>query len=1740
MFFASVATFRTILRFKIFENRYFLHSFFSQVRESNTNKNILYFIGFWGLDVLLLIPVIGVWLTFNSAFEELRTLASNPFQVRELISNSFIMGFLPAIGSSIGIIGFISLVWLFTNIAIIDVINYFERKWHNVWGKVREDRLRATIAPDSKPNIWINRLTDAISQFWAKKRLNLLIWLSPLIVPLLYLMEWLTFEFISLITLPSDTTPSIITINTSFENWDLLVLSPWSLISLFLVCISGTITLVQIKKALDQIPRHVVRPFKAVASKNGDNLEPLANLTAHALSHELQQIGKLLAMRQVENSQTMISNESYALFVTSGQNLELINQIQNFATVEVSSNTLKFDFSSLVLLFSRAKPDTQINGHVQRQENNTLEIIVEMSRRNSPSISAKIGLLPEHGIDELDEFTIQQLVRKLAIKLIFQMYQSHKISSTEESFEHFISGLEASRQRNWWLAIWHYRRAIAIDESNQSKFGLGHYHLSAALFFQGDFENGLRHLEMADTYGPPLPEIQYMLARATMIQYWNDLHLNTTMFKKLEYHCRQAIHLKSDFPEAEHLLGAAYYRRGRLLERDTTNKYNQPINEPFSGQKWNSRELKRVYRQSDIYLKRSIQKFSRKQKTLKHNGDKGSNDENTFLTQSRMIATHQLADTKRALGQYQSAERYYEEVLIAYPRNLRSMIDLAKTYCLAQLWKRADEFLRRQVLILDEGKWNADANFYMGWALLGGLSAQSQRRGLKKRLDNRIEKLGLTKKEDSLNILQKATAHLDFAFHQRSRYLARWKQNDWFQDAEQAFDAVYKQLTSGDGSIDQFATKQLGKDKNHKEVYAMAVWLAYRITLATVPSDANNVIDSSNLKSIKIDTQLTDMANMLLAIGQTTSEQGDSATGESNQLGEVTKVGRVFNCETENFPASLAQILAKAPDPFKNLLPLCYDLIYLRKLAGDAIHNIDNSNREVGLRNKWRRLNVAHEAEKVWKIIKEIFSEPKWEFSGTLYERIAIDLFAEAGLLAARFYTEGGAHDLAYNVSNATQKIMTTWRIQWEAAHGTQSEPTFRFSQYVFRYQFAGIQAWAGHSLAMKINDIPTRVMSKLLQQKVAKKSSNKRIDLLPLMEEHINKSLATMSLHPLATYVQALRLNMTGQGPQAITELHQLLQIIAPFDPFRYLVDLGPKKPFTRSENSKPTYLRSLDMASRISGRLQFDNIIDQARIHKSLADFFYEQEEYDLSIEHLHSALIWSPHDDLDAENFLALAKRLSLAERYQEAEAVLEAMRGSDQRLANKSLAIGKRLEPSIADCVVLTRQGHHGRSYNLGRTVARSIRLYPLDSRPKGYAALEGMPESNEQVDYALMHEFNKLYHEFLSNLDEKLKGSSLDKIREKVDATIQFKKENFDTILQSELTNSSGANNTFDSWEKIFKTTQIADEQISTSEHDTKASLYEYLPKIIALENREEAKVALPQLILLAYLRIWMSKKSWKLREDSDQFANELDQSWILNLNTLVANLSKNRQEDTVAQENSLAHSDSKEQIKNIMRSHFLFVHMDEAVRQLFQIAELSNTLAYNKAELDMHHHLAFEDAKFSIIVLEFLLSQGSNSLEPLVYDEYRKSLAQYYDSFGWVCYRQANRLTKYYAESNEKVLIAPQLILALALAVQEGGLKYDPRRSILHYHLARAHITSLEYFWQSITKNEAEIGLAANKINMHLRAANRHWRNAAKFDSRKRLHSRLTWLKQRIDEYQTGWHSRHLAIFGGDHNRLLK
>ena len=1015
-------------------------------------------------------------------------------------------------------------------------------------------------------------------------------------------------------------------------------------------------------------PKHIVIPFVLVGEKDPE-LEALTNLITQSFVERIRHIYLLLNMKQVENL-SLRNDGGLAFFVTSGGDQEFVEQIRALGNIEMAQ--VKVPFSGFLLPLITELAATRIRGTVQHQADGSIVIWLEYIERGGRTVAVDIATLQKNYDGEIGDKEITSLADTLAVKLVHKLGHHAHLASSWQSLQLFLAGLNATYTRNWWRAISYFRQVVEIEDSARSGFGYGYYHLGAILMFQGEIGKGMEYLYHAEKVGPPLSETQYMLALGKFSLYRDYLHTERIQFEDIKGRCKASISLRPDFPEAHHLLGLIYYQRGRLRERALTYKYKES-NASLNIIEPNPQEFVADYIYARKCFLRAIKRYDIALKHLPKDVLAQSTvfDERTRMVQDRMAATHRLGDTLRSLARYSEAASYYQEVLVAYPRNNRTLVDIVKTLTMAKTWQKAFEFLATEVLIYDELAWNKSVNFYRGWSLLGGLAETND--WMVKRLDGmiRLYELFFNWKEiithqdksnnffanllaqimmiphfiwghqikkqqiDRASLFSTAMDCLDFAYHQYPGYLYRWRQLDWFSELNMAS----KEIKMSDITIataEQAYTSKLAKDNYH--IIQFRLWLAWR-SYANIYEDDKLTAFSEDIAGIN---------NISLG---TVYPYGEGFEKTFNILKEIRKDYQdILNEDYEK--SSIKYLLRRKK---------CLDLA----IIGNC---------------RW---------EESSKKIEEVLNKNTDGNEITFGERWAFDVYVELSLFLIKLLVESRGYEIAGKIAKDTTKYLVIFRGQLSKA--CQNCVIVPLGNKVSEYQLATLYTWHAYTIYMQMQDVPTQARLLL------KEPGGKNIDAALINEgqELIAESTKLVRFHPLTIYTSCLFEKKTGLNWQAADKLSRLISLVAPFDPHRFVSSgrLSASADLSEVHNFKSIgdLPNSLYQRERVAGRKQFDLVVNLYQIHIALADNFTLLGEVNLALEHIMHAISKSSYNDLTARLFLNLANALNRQGKFDDALSALVEAKILHLYLSPFEGKNARCNEPFVLECVLMSNLG-----------------------------------------------------------------------------------------------------------------------------------------------------------------------------------------------------------------------------------------------------------------------------------------------------------------------------------------------------------------------------------------------------------------------------------------------------------------
>lgn len=573
---------------------------------------------------------------------------------------------------------------------------------------------------------------------------------------------------------------------------------------------------------LRTLRKHVVLPLTIRENKdNAVNLKAPADQFYNFFVGELREIGKLLNSTQVAETGSHPELE-VSLIASSNHERDLNEQLKSLTVIETQGN--KFPLGQILSFIQNWYSDTVVRGWVQRNEDSSLEIWVELSRKKGDPLSVGKAIVSESSPNYIDESQLKKAAQELAIRLVALLGQGAEFSSSWQGLQIFLEGRDAAQRHLWSHAIACYRQVTQLEESLRGTFGMGHFHLGAALILQGNLLEGMNHLKIAEASGPPTAENYYMLALATY--YLNQNRLNKTIDDKekgdisqqrlthienIERYARKALRLRNLFPELNHLLGLAFYQSGKIYKRETSEYQKEPNQE-------SDKKSKKQFLIAEKHMRTAIEKYDKTLRSKQNQTNRSPINivEATRLVKDRLGATSNLASILRSLGHYKEANQYHEDVRVIIPGDLRNLFAQIRSKCKAEEWNDAHK-LTNKAWNIDYYGASADAHCYQGWALAGLIGKHGQNWLLQD-----------VNTDEKKNLLLQVLRSLDFAVYLRPRFLLTWDQTDW---AKTLFDIIPKDRYDKK-NIDLIlkSLEPLGYSLPYSAIYHLTLlWLTWRI-----------------------------------------------------------------------------------------------------------------------------------------------------------------------------------------------------------------------------------------------------------------------------------------------------------------------------------------------------------------------------------------------------------------------------------------------------------------------------------------------------------------------------------------------------------------------------------------------------------------------------------------------------------------------------------------------------------------------------------------------------------------------------------------------------------------------------------------------------------------------------------------------------------------------------------------------
>lgn len=751
----------------------------------------------------------------------------------------------------------------------------------------------------------------------------------------------------------------------------------------------------------------------------------------------------------------------------------------------------------------------------------------------------------------------------------------------------------------------------------------------------------------------------------------------------------------------------------------------------------------------------------------------------------------------------------------------------------------------------------------------------------------------------------------------------------------------------------------------------------------------------------------------------------------------------------------------------------------------------------------------AQDAYNLWHKVNETFfgdmNDPRIN-TITFKGRMQLELYILVALLAARMLAQAQRFDpLAYMTSIVCERL-DQHRIKWSETYrfprganaSRDGEQHFTFSPIVFRYQYASLKAWNAYALFMRDGDLIAESVSQTIRQKQAY-SNRMSFDLrlnreasLEIARKQIIEARKECAVHPLVMFVRAQLLAQSSLFAPAIQELKSLLDIIEPFDPKS---DIG----FASGDTIAPSATTSEQRASRyhlerIAGRQQFHQIVNPVVIYELMAEYAAAMRQPAQSVAYLNAAVRRSPFNDRDFGLFEKLGMQFSHLERYPSAMAIAHAMKMPREALPPAGLLGIYRLAPEILEAEVLTRQGLYSQARLLSRRLANHFRLFLSMGVDQGNLAGENKSaKDNYRIDFdqhtadfviaytnktlsenqkilkTFGEEFSKIIHiddDFI-NIDSFSDGLA------RVIRSIASRYALTDEL--PELDQNKGIK-----FLTVFE--DIADvdlQQFRLTDTNASTNFY-YDPAQPRYDDRNALYYALNH---LAERSLYIQNKH-KLMQ------------------LLTANV----------------HRSNDFHLAEYMR--VVIYHGRQARSTLIYLADLLNILAYNRAMLGLARtRFGFVDAAIGVYILTYLYTTCDIAEDRVII---ARKLAQVCDTYAWITFvnmrpmlSAMNQIEATQAGNQTESNLSRNILLKLDQVekVLREGLRYDPSRAIIRYHLAYMYLASIEFLLNLDHSTDAIIGMSAPEISVlvdeYLEHAEAEIAHARQSDQSKRLGYKL-------------------------------
>ncbi len=989
--------------------------------------------------------------------------------------------------------------------------------------------------------------------------------------------------------------------------------------------------------------RLAITQFSAIHLSKNDGPQLAAQLQA-ALFKELNLLSKILTQHPMSKASTIrMDSDQLAWFVTDGLGDTAFTELRNISNFDVGYGNFRIPAAALAWL-AKFLFRYRLAGELTPVTTDQFRLTVRLIPRSGNPIVIDRLFTINHATHLVDELVLKSEIQSLAADLINTWF-GLKFSTL--GLVALIKGLHASYDEKWWLAQYYYARVVRYEEAPKPAWATGMYHLGATYVRLGEFSRAIEFFQNAlqqgnaIKHGFALERTYYMRALARMYLHYFELHKRKDIVEKIKADCDRAIEQvnltqKTLFAEAYHLKGMMYYMLGRLKERDAHKYYGKQI--------------------SDIYNEKSeayIEDYWRSSHNLKL-ATKGYKRSPLDTHHTHATARHQLADSYRGQAQYARAVENYMLVERHVPENMRNNLDLAKTYCLLSEWSEVFNLVGYEYLPktrrdaeIHQKSWDADKNFYAGWAALG--------------MANDVKSDGSTR-----FYLELALRHLDFALHQRPRYMTRWIQNNWYRE----LDAICTQ---------DYATEKESRFSQYKEVRGLLksdildhvansesdlrytrllliCWISWRMAGFNYFEEQSESYGGENYK--KLDQSLRYIYKLQMRTLQVSLE---------TDMRRLRKTSMITNkCQSQ-----LARLVGKQART---------DALNLEYPAHLPIEDL---NELYDLKHKVFRELVEFLDAKFFKNCVNAYNLKERISSIKVFNRFEIDVLAQLAILNARLLIWTEDYNLAYEITNKTVNVLNAFADAWpdyiktggnKSGQASQDKGYFQLSPLVLRYQRATLHSWAAYAL-LHLED-------HLIDPALSNEGSNQ------ILQTHLRKALGIMPDHVLGMYTQALWNSKVNLQAEATIIFERLRQEVVPFDPSRTIT-----KPAGKTREYRDSVRNEMWYQEQVAGRQQFSYLINEQTLHRAMARNYTEAGATQWNIRHYHLSIASASRQRRSPKHLIEFANELLDIEAFEEASSILNEVGHTEYLQQDKASYRRLNQQRIIMESVLTNRQGHY---------------------------------------------------------------------------------------------------------------------------------------------------------------------------------------------------------------------------------------------------------------------------------------------------------------------------------------------------------------------------------------------------------------------------------------------------------------